>query len=270
MIMPTQQHGFTLVEMAIVLVIVGLVVGGVLVGRDLIELAEVRAQAGHIGRLNTAVHAFRLKYLCLPGDCRDAVAFGLGVSGGSGDDGDENGIIGITALPDLRGTELQGFWRHLANAGLAETPPTDGWTPGVNSPPLRLGGMGLGAGNPAGGVWLGPFGTTFPGPPVEVSAWVLSATSAGSQVSGIYLPARAHALDTKIDEGYPLTGIMRVAGDLLGIVCLGANCEGLKPVTTSAFADACVDDAVSPAQYNLGSVERTATSLCTPVIRMGY
>lgn len=42
------QSGFTLIELSIVLVIIGLIVGGVLVGRDLIKAAEVRAQVSQI------------------------------------------------------------------------------------------------------------------------------------------------------------------------------------------------------------------------------
>src|ERR1035441_8304528 len=62
------SSGFTLIEMAIVLVIIGLIVGGVLVGQDLIKAAEVRAQISQIEKYNTAVNTFRGKYDALPGD----------------------------------------------------------------------------------------------------------------------------------------------------------------------------------------------------------
>jgi prepilin-type N-terminal cleavage/methylation domain-containing protein len=61
------RAGFTLIELSIVLVIIGLVVGGVLVGRDLICAAELRAQISQIEKYNTAVNTFYGKYGGLPG-----------------------------------------------------------------------------------------------------------------------------------------------------------------------------------------------------------
>jgi prepilin-type N-terminal cleavage/methylation domain-containing protein len=73
------ERGFTLIELCIVLVIIGLIVGGVLVGRDLISAAAVRAQVSQIEKYNTAVNTFRAKYGALPGDISATAAaqFGL-------------------------------------------------------------------------------------------------------------------------------------------------------------------------------------------------
>jgi len=62
------QRGFTLIELSIVLVIIGLVAGGVLVGRDLIKASEIRATISQKIRYDTAVNTFKLKYNGLPGD----------------------------------------------------------------------------------------------------------------------------------------------------------------------------------------------------------
>ncbi len=88
-------QGFTLVELAIVLVVIGLIAGGVLVGRDLINAAGVRAQVGQIEKYQTAVNAFRLKYNGLPGDllASDAVQLGFVARAGGASDGDGNGLI---------------------------------------------------------------------------------------------------------------------------------------------------------------------------------
>ena len=54
------KKGFTLIEMSIVLVIIGLIIGGVLLGRDLISAAAVRAQIAQIEKYNAAVNTLRV------------------------------------------------------------------------------------------------------------------------------------------------------------------------------------------------------------------
>ncbi len=78
------RSGFTLIELSIVLVIIGLIAGGVLVGKDLINAAGVRATAADIEALKTATYAFKSKYNCLPGDCPNATDFFPGVANGDG------------------------------------------------------------------------------------------------------------------------------------------------------------------------------------------
>jgi prepilin-type N-terminal cleavage/methylation domain-containing protein len=71
----SRHSAFTLVELSIVLVIIGLIIGGVLAGRDLIRAAELRSLVSEVERYNSAVNAFKLKYNCLPGDCATATNF---------------------------------------------------------------------------------------------------------------------------------------------------------------------------------------------------
>src|ERR1700722_15466804 len=78
-----QTNGFTLIELSIVLVIIGLIVGGVLVGQDLIKAAEVRAQISQIEKYNTAVNTFYGKYQAIPGDMNIATASQFGFTVGS-------------------------------------------------------------------------------------------------------------------------------------------------------------------------------------------
>src|SRR4051812_29331815 len=88
-------QGFTLVELSIVLVIIGLIVGAILVGRDLIHASELRSQISQIEKFDTAVHAFQLKYGGIPGDlpAASASAFGFAARSGAVGHGDGNGII---------------------------------------------------------------------------------------------------------------------------------------------------------------------------------
>src|SRR5271156_1365895 len=90
-----QRRGFTLIELSIVLVIIGLIVGGVLVGRDLIASAQVRSQITQIEKYNTATNTFRAKYGYLPGDIPDPLAFNSGFQhrGSYAGEGDGNGVI---------------------------------------------------------------------------------------------------------------------------------------------------------------------------------
>jgi len=125
-----KQSGFTLVELSIVLVIIGLLVGGILVGRDLIDAAAVRAQISQIERYNTAVNTFRLKFDYLPGDIPDPFATQCGfVSRGQyAGEGDGNGIIegikcAVAGCTDDYGVvsgESAMFWVDLSTAKLLD------------------------------------------------------------------------------------------------------------------------------------------------------
>src|ERR1700730_14283222 len=69
------QESFTLIELSVVLVISGLIVGGVLVGKELIDQATARKVISDIEKFKTAVYTFEGKYNCLPGDCANATQF---------------------------------------------------------------------------------------------------------------------------------------------------------------------------------------------------
>ena len=119
------KNGFTLIEMSIVLVIIGLLVGGILMGRDLIRAAEIRKTGSELTNLTTAVATFRVKYNCLPGDCPNATDFfGTDVtaarqdsSGATGTcNGDGDGLI--NAWHNVTNVEAYYAFQQLAMAGL--------------------------------------------------------------------------------------------------------------------------------------------------------
>jgi len=87
--------GFTLIEVSIVLVIIGLIVGGVLVGQNLITAAEVRATISQVEKYNQAANTFRGKFGYLPGDINATAAsqFGFAARGVYAGQGDGNGIL---------------------------------------------------------------------------------------------------------------------------------------------------------------------------------
>jgi prepilin-type N-terminal cleavage/methylation domain-containing protein len=122
------KRGFSLVELSIVLVILGLLTGGILAGQSLIRASELRAVTTEYNRYIAATKTFRDKYFALPGDMINATSF-WGVAhttpatctttvsttaltcNGNGDG----------ALSASTGSnEPFRYWQHLANASLVE------------------------------------------------------------------------------------------------------------------------------------------------------
>jgi len=121
--MKNQQGGFTLVEIAIVLVIIGLLLGGVLKGQELINSAKVKNLANDFRSVPTFVFAYQDKFRALPGDDRAANAHvgALAASQGNGTgriDGDWNAEPAAGAAC-AAGDESCNFWTHVRLANLA-------------------------------------------------------------------------------------------------------------------------------------------------------
>lgn len=107
------KKGFTLLELSIVLVIIGLIIGGVTAGQDLIRAAELNAVNNQINQYRVAINTFKLKYNQLPGDMTNAQSYwpscvdnGVNTCNGDGD-----GVV-------IFGSEGYRFWQHLSLAGL--------------------------------------------------------------------------------------------------------------------------------------------------------
>jgi prepilin-type N-terminal cleavage/methylation domain-containing protein len=125
------RHAFSLVELSIVLVILGLLIGGILSGQSLIRAAELRSVSADLSRFSTSIYTFRDKYFALPGDMTNATSFWLS-AGGTGSDATCQDTISTTAATcngNGDGTILHSInysdeglrgWQHLANAGLIE------------------------------------------------------------------------------------------------------------------------------------------------------
>ncbi len=92
---PCNRNAYTLVELAIVLVVVGFVVGAVLIGHDLLRSSQTRSALAQIERYQHAVSVFRAKYNALPGDMNASLArtYGFAPRGAYAGEGDGDGVI---------------------------------------------------------------------------------------------------------------------------------------------------------------------------------
>jgi prepilin-type N-terminal cleavage/methylation domain-containing protein len=195
-----KQAGFTLVEIAIVLVIIGLLLGGVLKGQELINSAKVKNFASDFRTIPTFIYAYQDRFRALPGDDqRVAVNLPAGATAAT---------TPVNTPPTLGNARINGnwnsttatdesvlFWQHVRLAGLATG------TPDVTQAayfPLNADGGRIGiTGDPV-----------FTGTPV----WSANFFVCASGIQGRF----ARQLDVTIDDGNTGTGSIRVLGTATG------------------------------------------------------
>ena len=206
-------RGFTLLELTVVLVIIGLLAGGVLFGRDLLIAAGRRHFISELDKYTTAVRLFRVKYNCIPGDCKNAVAYNLGTGGGAGDNGDGDGMVystddgglGMTGGGWVRQKEGLNFWYHLSQAKLTAFP-----AKGYNAtqpasiasyvPELKLDGR----------VFVFAYSIVQTDPLRNMgNAYYLSSDLQGNNYGNSMSAVDAYYFDTKLDDGLPFSGNVR-------------------------------------------------------------
>jgi prepilin-type N-terminal cleavage/methylation domain-containing protein len=122
--MKSQQSGFTLVEIAIVLVIIGLLLGGILKGQELINSAKVKSLANDFRTIPTYIYAYQDKFKSLPGDDGN-IAGHLGGTAAqattpAGKQG--NGVIEGNWWSSTPTDESFLFWQHTRLSNLAPGP----------------------------------------------------------------------------------------------------------------------------------------------------
>lgn len=117
------QSGFTLVEIAIVLVIIGLLLGGVLKGQEMIENARIKSIVSDMRGVSAAFNSYMDRYHTIPGDETAAAMTARGWVGTAGGNG--NGALAITPAQTFgNGGEHAALWRALRASGLATGDPT--------------------------------------------------------------------------------------------------------------------------------------------------
>lgn len=114
-----QQKGFTLVEIAIVLVIIGLLLGGVLKGQEMIESGRVKSAANDFKGISAAYNTYMDQYRAIPGDDLQATIRARGPRWAQAIGGNGNGTLLAGAADALQGTnEVGSFFSTLRAAGL--------------------------------------------------------------------------------------------------------------------------------------------------------
>ena len=233
--MTKQKHnqGFTLVELAIVLVIIGLIIGGVLVGQDMIRSAEIRSTIGQYEKYNTAINTFRDKYRGIPGDLVNATNFGFTASVAGKRNG--NGLLEDCSTTMLLGCETALFWEDLAKAQLIGDNVDAGaaataQSPASSTPSNYLPAAKIGNGN----LWqvYNSNGRNW----YYLSA--VSGTAVGTTTSNSVSPIVAFNIDSKVDDGIPNTGLVlsQSAHGTLATVAAGVGVASDCGITLNSAA----------------------------------
>ena len=211
--MKSMQKGFTLVEIAIVLVIIGLLLGGILKGQEMITQAKIKNVMADFSGISAAYHGYQDRYRRLPGDDNQAA----GAAGrwtdlvAATDNGDGDGVVEGTynGAGDI---ESRNFWLHLRRAGFVAGT-------GKDQPFNALTGMlGVQTGNGA----AAPLPALLDGAAGFVGLIMCSAN----------LPDKiAIAVDTQMDDGLSQKGTVRA------LVQAGPNPAVGNVAATATYAE---------------------------------
>jgi prepilin-type N-terminal cleavage/methylation domain-containing protein len=118
-----RQGGFTLVEIAIVLVIIGLLLGGILKGQEMITQAKIKNVIADMSGVSAAMYGYQDRYRALPGDDKNAASRWSITAADNGTVGD--GVIQGLYIPAGATHETALFWDHLRRAGFVSGSGTD-------------------------------------------------------------------------------------------------------------------------------------------------
>lgn len=192
-----KQSGFTLIELAIVLVIIGLLLGGVLKGQELINSAKVKNMAADFKNIQVYIYGYQDKYRALPGDHKAAADAVTGATNPPAANAGNGRIDGAYDAETGAAAETALFWQHVRLAGLAAGP-TDVAAAGYY--PTNADGGRIGVSSVVG----------------NTAVTVLNAAGDNGGISGSFLICSdsilgkfAKQLDTAMDDSNTATGSVR-------------------------------------------------------------
>jgi prepilin-type N-terminal cleavage/methylation domain-containing protein len=193
-----QQPGFTLVEIAIVLVIIGLLLAGILKGQELIASAKVKNLIGDFRGISAMVYGYQDKFRSFPGDQTQAqldASFGAGKATAAAA-GANNGRLDGDWNTSTKTDETWLFWQHVRLANLASGP-TNATDPNGDYVPKNADGGRI-------GIESGLNGTGTPTPFIAGMTGAFFVCS--DNIQGRY----AKQMDTTLDDGNAATGSVRI------------------------------------------------------------
>ncbi len=253
-----KQKGFTLVEITIVLIVIGLLLAGVLRGQQLMNSARVRNLADQSSGIQVAYYNFFDRFRNLPGDmtCTAATtAVGIGVSP-SGTactinvGGDANGRIDSV-------TEAAAVWAHLSVAGFLTgiydgLVADDSASPAAATYAATVSNNGVPANAFQGAIMLAHSHDYVKGNARD--SFVRLTYSFGGKVPAALL----RDLDQKLDDGIAGSGLIRSASEATDAAVAQGTFGAVSDYT--AGDDDCLDDA-DPAQWNVDSANQTCNAI---------
>jgi prepilin-type N-terminal cleavage/methylation domain-containing protein len=186
-------HGFTLIELSLVLVIIGLLIGSILFGKDLIQAAQARAAVRDFESYKTTFQTFKNKYNCIPGDCKNATDF-FGTQGGGLANGDGNDQIGWSTEASY------AFW-EMDLAGFLSVKSNGGWPNAYSKNALNTSGLMY--------IMYGDLytsATATRGARGLGHAVTLAKFCSPNVNCAMVTPLMSRLVDTKIDNGLPTSG----------------------------------------------------------------
>lgn len=207
--MRSQQAGFTLVEIAIVLVIIGLLLGGILKGQELINSAKVKNLANDFRVIPTYIYAYQDKFKALPGDDASADTHVTGATKATTPGTVGNGVIEGKWNSTTGTDESALFWQHVRLSNLAAGPTA---VADADYYPKNAVGGRIGITSATTGQTVGNITGTY------------------LVCSGGILGKFAKQLDIQMDDGNTETGSLRVVDD--------GTAQGGTPVKTTDIDEA--------------------------------
>ncbi len=225
------ERGFTLVELAIVMIIIGLLIGGILKGQELINNARVSSTAAQAKAIESGISTFRDKYAAYPGDMGPANpntripnCAGMCNDPGNGDSRAQTGTANDPGAASVLTDEAAVAMVQLGAAGMLG---------GINGGAAALGNGVSHPTTPLGGVWNygysdGVVDATAKTAAVDIDSghYIATANVAGAAAAAGTVPlqpAQASAIDTKLDDGRPNTGTVRGIGGVGAAACADAG-----------------------------------------------
>lgn len=212
-----QEAGFTLVELAVVMVIIGLLIGGILKGQELIANAQVTATIAQLKGFEAGVTTFKDKYGQLPGDMNNGGARLNNCTGNcAGNGGTGDGRIGgnssVLSAHAANSENARAFY-HLSAAGLIQGVLVNGAMRfGEGVPASKVGG-GFRIGYDNNGTGIGGLDNFRPGHFLTISG---QPTAAIGVANGILPGSQAAQMDRKLDDGRSRQG---------SVGAFGTNCD---------------------------------------------